>query len=81
MINKVSFTGRETMLTAGLNKVEDKLSVIKASSILPKLKNPVLKQDPVISIYTSPFAPIDNAVFVKPKSETGFNISGLDFFG
>lgn len=59
MINKIAFTGRETMLTDGLQKASQKTQeFISSSSILPALpKTKPVK--PVISeaVYTSPFAP------------------------
>lgn len=70
MINKVSFTGRETMLTAGLKNglkgVEEMPEVIKASSVLPKNKTSENVKALLQNLYTSPFAPtgksVDNAV-------------------
>ncbi len=79
MINKVSFTGRETMLTASLKRVENLPEVIKASSILPKqsVRNLVTVKPEKVN-YTSPYAPIlDN---FKPVSENS-KISGLNIFG
>lgn len=85
MINKVAFTGRETMLTAGLNKVV-KPKVVKASSILPGL-NPIELTEfrrPVVN-YTSPFAPTKvvlpdkQNLMVNLTNEHG--IDGLHLFG
>ena len=62
MINKVAFTGRETMLTDGLQKASQKAQeFVSSSSVLPALppKNiakPVIKE----AVYTSPFAPTGN---------------------
>ncbi len=79
MINKVSFTGRETMLTAGLKKTEKLPEVIKASSILPKLNVKNLDAVKVENVnYTSPYAPIlDNFKLMSENSK----ISGLNIFG
>ena len=82
MINRIAFTGRETMLTAGLKtglkKAEVKMpEIVKASSILPGKQAPV-----TTAVYTSPFAPINNnAVKINPKAEASSPINGLDFFG
>lgn len=82
MINKVSFTGRETMLTSALNqgsKVADEaLEYVRASSILPKnAMHKVLDRIEATPVYTSPFAPI-----IKTADEivVDVNRTGLDFF-
>lgn len=64
MINKVAFTGRETMLTDGLKKAAPKAQeFVSASSILPALPKAKIAQ-PVVNqaVYTSPFAPTGKAV-------------------
>lgn len=64
MINKVAFTGRETMLTDGLKKAAPKAQeFISSSSILPALPKAKIAQ-PVVNqaVYTSPFAPTGKAV-------------------
>lgn len=78
MINKVAFTGRETMLTQGLQKaakVAEKLEqkIVKASSILEPLpQQPVAK-----AVYTSPFA---NIIPEPVASAPVVNRTGLNFF-
>lgn len=67
MINKVAFTGRETMLTNGLKNASQKANeFVSSSSILPALpKANIIKSpanDLVEAVYTSPFAPTGNAI-------------------
>lgn len=64
MINKVAFTGRETMLTDGLKKVAPKAQeFVSSSSILPSLPKVKIAQpiEPQ-AVYTSPFAPTGNSI-------------------
>ncbi len=67
MINKVAFTGRETMLTNGLKNASNKANeFISASSVLPALPKVNVAKSPandlVEAVYTSPFAPTGNAI-------------------
>lgn len=64
MINKVAFTGRETMLTDGLKKAAPKAQeFVAASSILPELPKAKIAQPFVKHAeYTSPFAPTGNGL-------------------
>lgn len=78
MINKVAFTGRETMLTKGLVKAAEKLEpkIVKASSVLEPL--PEVVEHPVTkAVYTSPFANIVPEVKVEAPA---IDRTGLDFF-
>lgn len=78
MINKVAFTGRETMLTNGVEKVAEKaaqkfeIAIVKASSILEAPAKPVAKV-----VYTSPFASVGHVAGVQAPV---VNRTGLDFF-
>ena len=65
MINNVSFSGRETMLTSAIKKGAQEINVVKASSVLPSLPAPKAAASVVAPVYTSPFAPIANV----PASE------------
>ena len=65
MINNVSFSGRETMLTSAIKKGAQEVNVVKASSVLPSLPAPKAAASVVTPVYTSPFAPIANV----PASE------------
>ena len=81
MVNRISFTGRETMLTAGLKtglkKVENKFpEVIEASSILPTKPESIKA-----AVYTSPFAPQHDNVVKIVSNEPVSPISGLNIFG
>ncbi len=58
MINNVSFSGRETMLTSAIKKGAQEINVVKASSVLPSLPAPKAAASVVAPVYTSPFAPI-----------------------
>ena len=79
MIDKVAFSGRETMLTKGLEKVAEKAeqSFVKSSSILTPL--PVKPVETIVpkNGYTSPFAPIEAA---EASTTPVINRCGLDFF-
>lgn len=80
MINKVSFTGRETMLTQKVARPVEQ-QVIKASTYIEEVIPRVFEEAPkasVESLYTSPFAStsVKNVV-----SENVVNRTGLDFFG
>lgn len=78
MINKVAFTGRETMLTNGLVKAAEKFEskIVKASSVLEPL--PEVVEPPVTkAVYTSPFANIVPAGKVEAPA---IDRTGLDFF-
>lgn len=60
MINNVSFSGRETMLTSAIKKGVQEVNVVKASSILPELPKSFVEIPVAKPVYTSPFAPIAN---------------------
>lgn len=60
MINNVSFSGRETMLTSAIKKGAQEVNVVKASSILPELPKTFVEIPVAKTVYTSPFAPIAN---------------------
>lgn len=58
MINNVSFSGREAMLTSAIKKGVQEVNVVKASSILPELPKTFVEIPVAKPVYTSPFAPI-----------------------
>lgn len=71
MINKVSFTGRETLLTEKLAKpVEQQVvraSTYIAETVMPKSAEVVETAEQALSrVYASPYAPIGEAV--KPAT-------------
>lgn len=77
MINNVGFTGRETMLTKGLEKAAEKLesTFVKASTVLEPLPQKAVVETK--AVYTSPFANI----VTEPASEIPVvNRTGLNFF-
>lgn len=81
MINNVSFTGRETMLTAGLEKAAKKAAnkaeeFIGTGHVFEGAENaPVQKS--VNSLYSSPFA------LILPEAQTVNNTVGkiINYFG
>lgn len=87
MIDKVSFAGRETMLTKNLAKNMAKsaeVKIVKASSYLgdvplakmPKVQTPKVSLE---SLYSSPFALVD---LPKATSNTDAVVgNNLHFFG
>ncbi len=79
MIDKVAFSGRETMLTKGLEIAAEKIEpqVVRASSILPPL--PAKSVETIIpkNIYSSPYAPIEVA---EESVMPSINRCGLDIF-
>lgn len=79
MINNVAFSGRETMLTNGLQTAAKKVeqSFIKPYSILPPLNTTPVQVVTPKSVYTSPFALIDAQESLKTPV---INRCGLDFF-
>ncbi len=82
MINKVAFTGRETMLTDGLQKASQKAEDFVASSSvlpsLPKVKTvkPLIKE----AEYTSPFAPTGNPALDEVSEEIAKEGNNLDIY-
>ena len=79
MIDKVTFSGRETLLTKGLEKAAEKAeqNFVKSSSILPALPVKPVEKAVQKDIYTSPYAPIE---VTETSSMPSINRNGLDFF-
>ncbi len=78
MINKVSFTGRETLLTGNLAKPVEQ-QVIKASTYIEEKVAPKVaetSEQALSRIYSSPFAPIEQVA--QTTQDVG---KILNFFG
>lgn len=74
-MNKVAFTGKFQPLEQGTKKA---VNIVKASSILPELKQVAKVVEPAKSLYVSPFAPVvENTV---KSAGPVINRTGLDFF-
>lgn len=88
MIDKVSFAGRETMLTKNLAKNLAKVAevkVVKASSYLgesiPKMTEAQAPKVTLNSLYVNPFVPVELPKAVK-SANLGEGIgNNLHFFG
>ncbi len=77
MINKITFTGREEMLTSGMELAAKKTTdFVRASSILPPLpvKASVAKPVDTAAAYFNPYTPIINNV--QKESENILYIFG-----